>query len=81
MAKEQPWAEVATAELAPYALERVGATDAQELVRPSAEELAELYELASLGDIFALQARAAKLAQNDPALQPFAERLALGQLI
>jgi signal transduction histidine kinase/DNA-binding LacI/PurR family transcriptional regulator/DNA-binding NarL/FixJ family response regulator len=42
---------------------------------PPQEELAALFELASIGDILGLQARAAKLAQHDSAVRPFAQRL------
>jgi DNA-binding response OmpR family regulator len=45
------------------------------LVPPPPEELAELLELAELGDILALQARAAELQQRDPRLRPFVSRL------
>jgi CheY-like chemotaxis protein len=46
------------------------------LVPPAPEELAILYELATIGDLLGLQARAAQLAEEDVALRPFAERLA-----
>jgi CheY-like chemotaxis protein len=49
--------------------------DAQGLVPPPAEELAALFELAMLGDILGLQARAAQLEQLDPQIGPFARRL------
>jgi CheY-like chemotaxis protein len=42
---------------------------------PPRDELAALFELASIGDILGLQARAAQLAHHDPALRRFAHRL------
>ena len=45
------------------------------LAAPGPEELAALFELASIGDILGLQARAAQLEQHDPRLGPFARRL------
>jgi signal transduction histidine kinase/DNA-binding LacI/PurR family transcriptional regulator/ActR/RegA family two-component response regulator len=44
-------------------------------VVPPPAELALLFELASIGDILGLQARAAYLEQRDPRLHPFAQRL------
>jgi CheY-like chemotaxis protein len=51
------------------------AAEGAELVPPPEQELASLYELASIGDILGLQARAAQLAQQDAALRPFAQQL------
>jgi CheY-like chemotaxis protein len=45
------------------------------LFPPPPEELASLLQLAELGDILALQARAAELQQRDPSLRPFVSRL------
>jgi CheY-like chemotaxis protein len=42
---------------------------------PPPAELARLFELAEIGDILGLQARAADLEQRDPRLHPFAQRL------
>jgi CheY-like chemotaxis protein len=44
-------------------------------VVPPPAELALLFELAEIGDILGLQARAAYLEQRDPRLHPFAQRL------
>ena len=44
-------------------------------VEPPPAELALLFELASIGDILGLQARAAYLEQLDPQLRPFAQQL------
>jgi PAS domain S-box-containing protein len=52
------------------------AADVDALVPPAPDELAALFELASIGDILGLQARAALLAQGDLVLRPFAQRLA-----
>jgi PAS domain S-box-containing protein len=49
--------------------------DAGALAPPGPDELAALFELASIGDILGLQARAAELGQSDPMLRPFARRL------
>jgi signal transduction histidine kinase/CheY-like chemotaxis protein len=46
------------------------------LVPPSEAEMAQLFELAMLGDVLELQARATTLAQDDPRLGAFARRLA-----
>jgi CheY-like chemotaxis protein len=51
------------------------AAEVDALVPPPPEELAILYELAIIGDIMGLQARADQLAQGDPAVRPFAQRL------
>jgi signal transduction histidine kinase/DNA-binding LacI/PurR family transcriptional regulator/DNA-binding NarL/FixJ family response regulator len=48
--------------------------DVMSLVPPR-EELARLFELASIGDILGLRAYAAQLAEHDPALRAFADRL------
>jgi CheY-like chemotaxis protein len=45
------------------------------VVPPREEQLAALFELASIGDIIGLQVHAAQLAQHDPALRPFAHKL------
>jgi signal transduction histidine kinase/DNA-binding LacI/PurR family transcriptional regulator/CheY-like chemotaxis protein len=45
------------------------------LAPPPQEQLAALFELASIGDIQGLQIRAAQLAEHDPALEPFARHL------
>jgi hypothetical protein len=45
------------------------------LTPPAPKELAALFDLASIGDLLGLQARAAQLEQGDPALRPFARRL------
>jgi hypothetical protein len=42
---------------------------------PPREELARLFELASIEDILGLRAYAAQLAEHDPALRAFADRL------
>jgi len=42
---------------------------------PPAEELVALFELAQLGDILAVQARAARLAEDNVHWRPFARRL------
>ena len=42
---------------------------------PAQEQLARLFELASIGDLLELQAQAAQLEQGDPAQRPFADRL------
>ena len=42
---------------------------------PSREELMALFELATIGDILGLQARAMRLEQLDPQWRPFARRL------
>jgi CheY-like chemotaxis protein len=42
---------------------------------PPQEELAALFELAEIGDILGLQARAAQLEQQNPQLHPFTQRL------
>jgi CheY-like chemotaxis protein len=49
--------------------------DAGTLVPPPLEELVSLFELASIGDMIGLQAHAARIAQHDPALRPFAHKL------
>ena len=49
--------------------------EAEVLTPPSAEELAALYDLASIGDILGLQARVAYLEHLGPQLRPFAQRL------
>jgi PAS domain S-box-containing protein len=54
---------------------RDSADDGEVLVPPSPEELAALFELAAIGDILGLQARAVHLEQLDPQLRPFARRL------
>jgi CheY-like chemotaxis protein len=51
------------------------ADDMATFVPPPAAELAALFELASIGDILGLQAHAAQLAEQDPALHPFARTL------
>jgi signal transduction histidine kinase/DNA-binding LacI/PurR family transcriptional regulator/CheY-like chemotaxis protein len=58
-----------------YAHAAVAADGHEALIRPPEEELALLRELAAIGDILALQQRAAELEQRDPALRPFARRL------
>jgi hypothetical protein len=45
-------------------------------VAPPLEELAALYELARLGDVLAVQARAVQLEQSDPRWRAFAQRVA-----
>jgi hypothetical protein len=45
------------------------------LVPPPVAELAALYELAAIGDILGLQARAAQLEEQNPQLHAFARRL------
>ena len=45
------------------------------MVPPPEEQLATLFELASIGDMIGLQAHAAQIAQHDPALRPFAHKL------
>jgi CheY-like chemotaxis protein len=49
--------------------------DTQGLTPPAPAELAELFELASIGDILGLQTRAAYLAQVDAQVRPFAHHL------
>jgi PAS domain S-box-containing protein len=51
------------------------ADDAATYVSPPPAELALLFELASIGDILGLQARAAELEDLDPQLRPFAQQL------
>jgi CheY-like chemotaxis protein len=51
------------------------ADDPDALTPPAPKELAALFDLASIGDLLGLQARAAQLEQGDPALRPFARRL------
>jgi hypothetical protein len=46
------------------------------LIPPSQEELAALGELVAIGDILALQERAAQLEQRDPQWRAFARELA-----
>jgi CheY-like chemotaxis protein len=58
-----------------YAAEPAAADESGSLVPPPAEELALLFELAEIGDILGLQARAAYLEQLDPQLRPFAQHL------
>jgi PAS domain S-box-containing protein len=57
--------------------ERAGVDEGEpeNLIAPGRDELAALYELASLGDILGLQARAAQLEQREARLGPFARRL------
>jgi PAS domain S-box-containing protein len=52
-------------------------TDADDtaIVVPPPAELARLFELAEIGDVLGLQARAAYLEHLDPQLRPFAQRL------
>jgi hypothetical protein len=45
------------------------------LALPREEDLASLFELASIGDILGLRIHAVQLAQHDPALGPFVHRL------
>ena len=45
------------------------------VVLPPEEQLTALFELASIGAIIGLQTRAARIAQHDPALRPFAHKL------
>jgi hypothetical protein len=45
------------------------------LASPPQAELALLFELATIGDVLGLQARAALLAEGDVALRPFAQQL------
>ncbi|MGB8644713.1 MAG: PAS domain-containing protein, partial [Anaerolineae bacterium] len=45
------------------------------IILPPPDELAALEELARLGDIEAIQQRADELAQRDPQLQPFADKV------
>lgn len=59
-----------------YADEAESDERAEPLVRPPSEELAVLRELAGIGDILALQARAAQLEQADPRWRAFARQLA-----
>jgi signal transduction histidine kinase/DNA-binding LacI/PurR family transcriptional regulator/ActR/RegA family two-component response regulator len=49
--------------------------DTMILTPPAPDELAVLFELASIGDILGLQARAAYLEQLDSQLRPFAQHL------
>jgi hypothetical protein len=60
-----------------YIAESTAAEPPAALVPPP-EELAILCELAAIGDILALQERAAQLEQRDPLWRPFAHKL--GQL-
>jgi len=58
-----------------YAGEPHAAEEPVTLVVPPEQELAALHELAAIGDIVALQERAAQLEQQDPQWGPFARRL------
>jgi signal transduction histidine kinase/DNA-binding LacI/PurR family transcriptional regulator/DNA-binding NarL/FixJ family response regulator len=50
--------------------------EAVEAVAPPLEELAAIYELAWIGDVLAVQARAVQLEQLDPRWRPFAQQVA-----
>jgi signal transduction histidine kinase/DNA-binding NarL/FixJ family response regulator len=56
--------------------EEEGVANAHEAPAPPAEELKALFELATLGDILAVQARAAQLEQGEVRWRPFARRVA-----
>jgi len=59
-----------------YADETEAAEVPAALIPPPQEELAELGELMAIGDILALQERAAQLEQRDPQWRAFARELA-----
>jgi signal transduction histidine kinase/FixJ family two-component response regulator len=60
----------------PEEAEEVGAAAASGALAPPVEELAALFELARIGDILAVQVRAAQLEQDDPRWRPFARCVA-----
>jgi PAS domain S-box-containing protein len=59
----------------PHATAPADPDDTARYVSPPPAELALLFELASIGDILGLQARAAYLEDLDPQLRPFAQQL------
>jgi signal transduction histidine kinase/DNA-binding LacI/PurR family transcriptional regulator/CheY-like chemotaxis protein len=59
-----------------YAAEPAADEEPAALAPPPPDELTILFELAAIGDLLGVQARAAQLEQGDVALRPFAQRLA-----